>query len=107
VLLDQLPYARKQFFEEQFLIFGSKAKANIFEKSIELTNFASQRKRNYWFYNSLQDYLPRRNFMLRLGSLFAAWYLWRNSGNIIYSPKGFREYYKAILNCTPFENYEE
>lgn len=105
VLLDQLPYTRKQFFEEQFLIHGKNAKVNLFELSVELTNFASQRTAGYWFYDSLEDYLPKQSFMLYIGSFFSAWHLWRNPGNVFPPQERLWGYYQSILNSTPFESY--
>ena len=105
VLLDQLPYARKQFIEDQFLIHGENAKVYLFELSVELTNFASQRTAGYWFYDSLDEYLPQRCFMLNIGSFFSAWHLWRNPGNFFLRDKGLWGYYQSILNSTPFKSY--
>lgn len=107
LLLDQLPYSRKKYFEEQLFLHSKRAKTNLFEQSVELVNLIAQRPGGYWFYNSLKDYLPKRCLKLHIGSFLSALYLWRNCGRVVFSPKGIWGNYRAILNSTPFDTYAE
>jgi hypothetical protein len=107
ILLDQCPYGTKNWLADQMYAHGASAKVNFFEHSAEMMNHVAQRPSANWFYNSLYDYLPRRNLALNLGSLFSAWRLSRGANGLFYFPSGFWNCYLSIMGNTPFVDYVE
>jgi hypothetical protein len=107
VLCDQLGYSAKHWLTEQFVCNRSHAKINFGRHFNEIMLQFAQRPHGRRFYQSILDYFPERSWKVKLGSLFSAWRLARMNGDFLYHPDGWRGYYKAILDSTPFIDYVE
>ena len=105
VLCDQLGFGSKQWLMEQFIQHRTLNKFNVGSRFKELAFQFSQRPHGRRFYRNIQDYFPKRGWMLKLGSWISAMRLARLNGDYCFHPDGIRGYYRAILASTPFIDY--
>lgn len=107
ILCDQLGYGAKLWLTEQFIHHRTHAKINLGRHFKEITFQLSQRPYGRRFYKSILDYFPKRGWKVQLGSLVSAWRLARMNGDFLFHPDGWRGYYQAILESTPYIDYVE
>jgi hypothetical protein len=107
ILCDQLGYAEKRWLSEQFIRHHSDAKINFGRHFKEIIFQFALRPHGRRFYQNILDYFPERSWKVKLGSMLSAWRLITMNGDFLYHPDGWRGYYKAIMDSTPFIDYAE
>jgi hypothetical protein len=105
LVLDQLPYSRREYLMMHLLEYGNKAIRGLVSESDQLLNHASQRPRQEVFANTLLDYLPNSKLMIYLGTFISTTLLMSKNRKILYFPGGFLECYRSIIGTTPFSYY--
>jgi hypothetical protein len=105
LVLDQLPYSRRDYLIMHILEYGNKAIKGLVSESDQLLNHASQRPRKEVFANTLLDYLPNSKLIIYLGTLISTTLLMSKNRKILYFPGGFLECYRSIIDTTPFSYY--
>jgi len=105
LVLDQLPYSRREYLLMQLLESGNKAITGFMSESDQLLNHASQRPKKEVFAKTLLDYLPQASLMVYLGSFLSALLLIKRNRKVLYFPSGFFGCYRSIIDTTPFSYY--
>ena len=107
ILCDQLGFNARQYLIDEFIRHQKTAKVNLMGNFCELKYQFVQRPQSRRFYQNILEYFPVRSLKIRFGTCLSALRLARKNGDYFYHPEGFRGYYKAILESTPFIDYQE
>ncbi|MEI8210320.1 MAG: hypothetical protein WCG16_14005, partial [Methylococcales bacterium] len=105
LVLDQLPYSRREYLMMHFLEHGNKGIRGLVSESDQLLNHASQRPRKKIFAGTLMDYLPSIGSIIYIGTFISATLLMLRNRKVLYFPGGFLGCYRSIIDTTPFSNY--
>ncbi len=105
LVLDQLPYSRREYLMMHFLEHGNKAIRGLVSESDQLLNHASQRPRKEIFAGTLLDYLPSVSPIIYIGTFISATLLILGNRKALYFPSGFLGCYRSIIDTTPFSYY--
>ena len=103
ILLDQLPYSRREKIVDQFFLDPIDAKQSLIVGSSEIRNMLLQRSYQSWFYQNLNEYFQHKIISLP-GILISAVYLYARSGKSFYFESLWAAV-KAIYNSMPFVSY--
>ncbi len=102
VIIDEVSHSFRQFLLLNFCEHGTNAKNHLFEYYWLWHAFLTVSPGAKIFYEDLQDFFVSRNSKTRIGSFVAACWLKFKNKNLFYHPDGFRGFYKAIINSTPY-----
>jgi hypothetical protein len=105
LVIDQLPYSKREYLLMQFLESGNKAVKGLVFECDQLINQASQRPKKSAFVTSFNDYLPRFGIIVFIGSFISAILLILSNRQAFYFPGGLIGCYRCIINTTPFSYY--
>ena len=97
----------RRFALESFGARGGAARDSVIDFNPLLSRARLMRPGGNLFYDSLAEYFPVRSWKLDLGTRLSAYRLAKHNGEVLYHPGGYRGFYEAILNSTPFREYYE